>query len=120
MKRNFRRRIFLFLAVGLLILGIGSCSVTVSGSSSIRVSNTSGTFTLSHLYITPHSSSNWGNDLLSPGVISPGNSATFGVDPGVYDVRVIDTTPYTATAINVYVNSGNTITLYFNGTTLSN
>jgi hypothetical protein len=120
MKRNFTRRIFLLLAVGLLILALGSCTVNISGGgSAIRVSNNS-SYTIAHVYITDHNSSVWGVDLLYPSAIGPGGSVDFQVNPGNYDVQVIDTTlpPYAAIAYNVLVTNGNTTTLYFNGATL--
>jgi hypothetical protein len=116
MKRNLRRRIFFGLIVAAAIVAIGSCSIP--GPSFIRISNTSLSFTLSHVNITGHSSTNWGSDLLTPGVITPGNAQEFEVNPGFYDVWVTDTTPYDAYAYDVQVTQGGTTTLIFNGATL--
>ena len=116
MKRSLRRRIFIGLIVAAAILAIGSC--TISGPSYIRISNTSGSYTLAHVNITGHSSSNWGSDLLTPGVITPGNAQEFQTNPGFYDVWVTDTTPYDVYAYDIQVTAGNTTTLNFNGTTL--
>lgn len=119
MKRNFRKHLVVCLIVGLLIFTIGSCTVNISGSSAIKISNISGTYTLAQVYITGPGAA-WGNDLLAPDVITPGNSRSFEVSPGSYDVRVYDTTNYfPPDALNIRVNSGGTTTLYFNGSTLS-
>ena len=119
MKKNLKR-IVVSLVVVIVVLAIGACSVTVSGPSSIRISNTSGIYTLGHVNITDHNSTNWGSDLLAPGVITPGTAVRFEVNPGYYDVWVTDTTlpPYDAYAYDVQVTSGNTTTLSFNGATL--
>jgi hypothetical protein len=117
LKRNLKR-IVASLIVVIAILAVGSCSVTFSGPSYIRISNTSGTYTLAHLNITTHNSSSWGSDLLAPGVITPGTALSVQVDPGYYDVWVTDTTPFDAYAYDVRVTEGNTTTLHFNGATL--
>ena len=116
-KRNLKR-IFASLNVVIAILAVGSCSVSFSGPSAIRISNTSGSYTIGHVNITTHNSSSWGSDLLAPGVITPGGAVSFELDPGYYDVWVTDTTPYDAYAYDVRVSDGSTTTLHFNGTTL--
>jgi hypothetical protein len=117
MKRSLVKRIFAILIVVCAIVAIGSCSI--AGSSIIEVANTSSIYTIAHVYITRHSSTIWGNDWLSPDVIVPGSSALFDVSPGLYDVSVVDTTPYTAFVYSVEARDGDTVTLFFNGVTLN-
>jgi uncharacterized repeat protein (TIGR02543 family) len=100
-------------------VGITLYAVWSVSPSYIRISNTSGIYTLAHVYITMHSSSSWGGDLLSPAVVTPGNFIDFQVGVGNYDVWVTDTTPYDAYAYNVAVAAGTVAVLYFNGTTLA-
>jgi len=119
MNRNIGKNLIRSIVLVLLVVAIGSCTVMVSTPSYIRISNVSNTFTLGHIYITPHNSSVWGSDLLSPNVLLSGESITFQVDAGQYDVMVTDTTPYDAYAYDVAVASGATVILYFDGVNLA-
>jgi hypothetical protein len=120
MNRKIRNRLIRGLILGLLVLAIGACTISIS-QSYIRVANTSSVYTLAHVYITPHSSTSWGSDLLSPAVLTPGSSGDFQLSAGNYDVWVTDTTqpPYDAYAYSVAVGAGSTSVVYFNGTTLA-
>jgi hypothetical protein len=61
-----------------------------SGGGAVNVVNESGT-TICYLYISPTSSDEWGEDWLgSAGTISSGDSQSFEVAPGDYDLRVED------------------------------
>src|SRR5690349_3490082 len=119
MNRSIGKYLVRSLLLGALIVAIGSCSIQVTVPSDLRVTNSSSTYTLAHVYITQHSSSVWGPDQLSPNVLLPGESAKWSVDPGSYDVWVTDTTPYDAYAFGITVSSSSTTTLYFDGVNLA-
>jgi len=116
-KKNRMKYLVVGLLVGLAIISIGSC--TLPSPSYIRISNISGVYTIAHVNITGHNSGTWGSDLLTPDVITPGSSMSFGVNPGNVDVWITDTTPYDIYAYGVAVTPGYTTTLYFDGTTLA-
>jgi len=124
MKSSRRRVPFFALAIGLAAIALGSCTVILAPPSYIQISNTSNvtgtSYTLAHVYITPSTNlQSWGSDLLTPYYIFAGGSTSFAVNPGTYDIEVVDTTSYSATQYNVVVSSGTTVTSYFNGTTLA-
>lgn len=120
MKGNLKKRLVVSVIVLTAILAIGSCTVSVSGPSYIRISNTSPTYSITHANIVNHNSGTWGNNLLAPYVISPFSAANFEVNPGFYDVWVTDNTypiAFNWYVYDVQVTSGNTTTLYYTGTT---
>jgi hypothetical protein len=120
MKSSRRRVPFFALAIGLAAIALGSCAVILAPPSYIQISNTSNSYTLSHVYITPSSNlQSWGSDLLAPDYIFAGGSTVFAVSPGTYDIEVFDTTNYSVVQYNVVVSAGSTTTSYFNGTTLA-
>ena len=60
------------------------------GSAILNVVNNSGT-TIFYLYISPSTSSSWGNDQLGASTIPAGGSFTFtGITPGNYDLKAED------------------------------
>jgi hypothetical protein len=91
----------------------GSTSWTVSGggggggSASLTVYNNTST-TLCYMYISPTTSSSWGNDQLGSSTISAGGSHTFSVPAGSYDLKAEDCSHNTlSTQMGVYI-SGST------------
>ena len=43
-----------------------------------------------YVYISPCSSSSWGADQLGSNVVMPGNTWTFRMSPGCYDLKAVD------------------------------
>jgi hypothetical protein len=60
------------------------------GTATLTVVNNTGT-TIFYLYISPSTSSSWGNDQLGASTIPAGGSFTFtGITPGNYDLKAED------------------------------
>ncbi|MCD4829298.1 MAG: hypothetical protein K8R90_07745 [Candidatus Cloacimonetes bacterium] len=72
----------------------------------IRVFNTSAAYTITEVYISPNSDTEWGDNDLS-GDIGPGGSATWTVSPGIWDIRVVDNLneEYTLFGLNIILGS---------------
>jgi len=117
MNRVIKNRFIRAVILGLLALAVSSCLVVVSGPSHLNIANNSG-YTLIRVYISVHSSTVWGDDQLSPDVLTPGSVISYRVDPGYYDVMVIDSTLHENYAYDVRVTAGNTTTLYYTNTSL--
>jgi hypothetical protein len=82
----------------------------VGPSASITIVNNSST-TICFLYISLHSSSNWGADQLGSTYIVAGASYTVTVSPGVYDVKIEDSAQNVLTYwLNLAVNGPYTVT----------
>lgn len=93
----------------------GTTGQRTSGASTLRVVNNSGS-TIWYLYVSPSSSSIWGNDQLGANVISPGESfRVTNIPCGVqYDLRAEGSGHGTlAERYNVYFACGSTVTWTF-------
>jgi hypothetical protein len=119
MKRNLIKTVFFTLVVLAAVLAIGSCSISITGASYIRIANISGSYTLSNVNITGHNNLSWGPELLAPAHIAPGNSGDFQANAGLYDIWVTDTLGVDAKLYGVQVTSGDTTTVYYDGFTLA-
>ncbi len=79
----------LLLFVGVLILGMmmSSCILLFdSGSATLRIVNNS-SYTIYYVYISPSSSSTWGDDQLGESTIAPGYYYDFTLTPDTYDLK---------------------------------
>jgi len=117
MKKAWKMKILALLVIGLFLVGAASCEIVFI--SHIRIVNPSATsdYEIWEVNIVPAGYPTWGSNLLgSSGTIYPtGDFDSFEVDPGNYDVRVIDERglPFSAEATNVIVFEGDTISLYY-------
>ncbi|OQB38388.1 MAG: hypothetical protein BWY06_02011 [Candidatus Latescibacteria bacterium ADurb.Bin168] len=86
-----RRSLWIVLAAG-AILGSGVFgAINAVQSTRLRIVNGLGNWTIRYVYISPTSSDSWGPDRLgSSEVLRPGESQTWTLDPGSYDLRAKD------------------------------
>ncbi len=84
---------------------------TVGGGSSmnsgapVTIYNDLGNYTVYYVYCSSSSASSWGDDRLGSEVIVPGDSFTFYVNPGTYDIQLEDEDGDTYTRMGVDVRS---------------
>ncbi|MCD6588204.1 MAG: hypothetical protein J7K88_06610 [Candidatus Fermentibacteraceae bacterium] len=65
--------------------------VAVSFAGRLNITNDTGNYEFYYVYISPSSADSWGDDWLgSSETISPGNSRTFRLNNGEYDVQIED------------------------------
>lgn len=88
-----KKRFVLFVAVAALVvtaLACGNGGGTGGSGPSVTLVNNSGQ-TVCYVYISPTNETTWGEDQLgSTETISSGNSRTFSVSAGNYDLRAED------------------------------
>jgi hypothetical protein len=73
------------LCLLLLILAVPAARATI-----LRVENETGGWDIEEVYISPAGSGCWDEDLLEPGVLPSGEGRDFEIDPGYYDVMLVD------------------------------
>jgi hypothetical protein len=59
-------------------------------ASSVRIDNETGGWDIYEVYISPAGSDSWGENLLGSGTIAPDGTGEFTVDPGLYDLMLVD------------------------------
>ena len=114
---HLSRRAVIGLVIGLLLLGVLACGTvtTTGGNGAVQVVNNSSA-TICYVYISPSTSTEWGEDQLgAENTIPPGSSFTVqNIPPGTYDFRADDCSN---TQIDVEqgitVNAGQTVTWTF-------
>ena len=77
------------LSLGVCSTGDGDLPVHGSGSAEVRITNNSDT-TICYVYIDSSADMFWGEDRLGTDVIVEGDTHTFKLDPGEYDMRAED------------------------------
>lgn len=76
--------------------------VVGTGSAPVTISNDLGDWTIYYAYCSPSSHTTWGDDRLGSEIISPGESFTFYVQPGIdYDIQLEDEDGDTYTRFDV-------------------
>lgn len=84
----------------------GSLSIQYgTGSATVTLTNGLGNWTIYYAYVSPSSSSEWGEDALGSETLAPGGVLTVRVDPGTYDIMLQDEDGDTYTRYNVQVGS---------------
>ena len=63
---------------------------TFAAASSVRIENQTGGWDIQDVYVSPFGSDSWGENLLGDDVIVPGDTAEFRVEPGMYDLMLVD------------------------------
>lgn len=108
----------LALAIGAFVVACGGgqqeigTTARLGGSNTrITITNGLGSYTIRYVYISPASDDSWGADRLgSSQVLSPGQSETWDIDPGTWDLRVKDSDGDTYTKRNIRLDNGRTYT----------
>ncbi len=73
----------------LFILVIACVAASFAGR--LEITNDTGSYSFFYVYISPSSSDSWGDDMLgSSETISPGDTRSFRLNNGTYDVKIID------------------------------
>lgn len=81
------RKALPLIAVGMLLLSTLACG----GSKPQVILENDSSYTVCYVNISLTSSSDWGDDMLGANeTIEPGESRTFDVDAGTYDLRALD------------------------------
>lgn len=84
----------------------GGHASTGGGNCAVTIYNDLGSWDIYYIYISPSSSSDWGDDWLgSSEILSPGESKTFYVSRGQYDMRCTDEDGDTYTLMNINVGN---------------
>jgi hypothetical protein len=114
MFSNFKRRV---LAGALLLT---ACAGTFVASAqdylrSFTLVNQS-SFTIRRLYVAPTSFSYWGPDRLGSNVLRPDYKITLNLEPGYYDIKLVDEDGDSCVVSNVDFRQSDTI--YLNNTNL--
>jgi hypothetical protein len=87
-----------------------------SGSATLTVYNNSGT-SIYYFYISPSTSSSWGDDQLGSSTIAAGGSYTFNVTEGTYDLKAEDSSHNViATQFGFYISGAASWTVTGGGT----
>jgi hypothetical protein len=89
MLNNFKNR---FLTSAVLLVASLATSVTASAQDYLRsftVYNRS-SLVIRQLFVAPSSSTRWGHDWLGSSVLKPNWWAKVNVEPGYYDIKLID------------------------------
>ena len=108
------RRTFLaaFAAVFVALAG-----VAMAADQDFTLVNRTG-FVIDQLFVSPHSSNNWGSDVLGQDVLPAGNQTdiTFpnGTRPCAWDLKVVYSDGGSATWMNVNLCSISKVTLFYN------
>ena len=85
-----RYRLLIFLTVLSALISLPLLTSASQQKASIKVNNKSD-WDIHHLYLSPHSSDNWGPDQLGKRVLKTGTSYTLTDIPcGEYDIKVVD------------------------------
>jgi hypothetical protein len=89
MFNNLKNRL---ITSAVLLMASFATSVTASAQDYLRtftVYNHS-TFTIRRLFVAPSSSTRWGYDRLGTKVLSPDWKVTVDLEPGYYDIKLVD------------------------------
>ena len=73
-------------ALAVLLVSI----VPVAHATVLRVENETGGWDIEEVYVTPAGSCDWGENLLESEIIADGTASEFHMNPGVYDVMLVD------------------------------
>jgi hypothetical protein len=73
-----------------LLTALLVCLVPGAFASTVRVDNNTGGWDIYEVYVTPAGSDSWGDDLLGSDIIASGETGEFQVDPGHYDIMLVD------------------------------
>ncbi|HOF61134.1 MAG TPA: hypothetical protein PK251_09710 [Candidatus Latescibacteria bacterium] len=88
---------------------IGPTARLGGSNTRIRIVNDLGSYTIRYVYISPASDDSWGSDRLGASqVLRPGQSETWDIDPGTWDLRVKDEDGDTYTKRGIRLSSGKT------------
>ncbi len=79
-----------------------------TNAGSIRIINDTSDTSIWYVYISPSSSSEWGDDLLGNEILSPDYYISWLVTPGLWDVWFIDEDGYDYTFMNQQIDLGTT------------
>ncbi len=82
----------------------GESTYETEGGCPITIYNDLGNWTIYYIYCSPSSSSDWGSDWLGSETLAPGESWTFYVNPGQYDLRCQDEDDDTYTLMGISVD----------------
>ena len=105
-----RRSAWLAAAVALCLLAGLVGSINASGDTRFRCVNGLGNWDIHQVHFSLSSNTNWGDDRLrSDQILSPGESETWDVDPGTYDLRAIDEDGDTYRRMGVCISEGMTV-----------
>lgn len=99
-----RRMLWIVLAV-VAVIGAGVFGASQAAQPTrLRIVNGLSQWDIHRVYISPASSESWGPDRLDPDqILRPGQSETWTLDPGTYDLRVQDEDEDTYTRRNVCI-----------------
>ena len=87
MKRKFLIPLAIMACLAAGVFG----SLQAETYTHIRVINGLKDYDIHYIYISPASSSSWGEDrLYSDQILRPAGSATWNVEAGIYDLKVVD------------------------------
>lgn len=81
----------------------------------IRINNNSSAFTITHVYISPSSSSTWGDDQLGYDTIGPQSWRSWTVTSGYWDIKVRDNWGDEFTNFNNYIYLDQTTQFNYTG-----
>lgn len=82
-------------------------SSTAAGTCPVTLSNALGSWDITEIYISPSDSDSWGDEHLRGEILYPGDTYTAYVEPGNYDIYLMDHEGDTYTRWEIYVgNSG--------------
>lgn len=103
-----------FLLIASLLFLLFSCD-TEEKIGSIRINNTSDTWYIIAVSITPSTDEYWGDDLLGNDIIDTGESYIFELSPGIYDVLVVDNEEYMEDIYEINVGAGQMVDIFYDG-----
>ena len=100
------------LVAGALVLAtaVGFSTTAAAQSSTFTVFNRS-SYRINHLYVSSTSYNYWGNDRLGSDIFYPNYRFDLAVNPGWYDVKLVDQDGDSCVIRNVNVNYGETWTI---------
>jgi hypothetical protein len=89
MFKDLKKRI---LGSALLLTVCFATSIAASAQDYFRsfTLHNRSSFTIRRLYVSPTSYENWGHDRLGSNVLSPNYKVTVDLEPGFYDIRLVD------------------------------
>ena len=96
--------------VSMLVGGVLGSATTAEEPTRLRIVNGLGRWDIHYVYISPTSSSKWGDDQLdSDQTLSAGESEVWTLDPDDYDLKVQDEDEDTYTRNNICIPRGMTV-----------
>jgi len=117
------KRIFIFIMAAMLVLLLSNSCLFFFGDEDgyIRIVNNNDTYDIYEVWIDPAPvfDLEFDTEYLGYDIISTYESKTFAVSPDTYDVMIVDDVDDWADEIDVIVTPGDTVTLVYNGVTLT-